>query len=158
MVFDPAAFRSVLGRFASGVTVVTARDAAGTDHGMTVSSFCSLSLDPPLVLLCVEHSTEMHGVLHEASAFAVNVLSGDQEALARRFAEVMPDRFDGVGFSRGVTGTALLADVLATIECEQRQRYPGGDHTIFTGEVVASSSSAGRPLLYYRGGYAQLER
>ncbi|MDQ6888341.1 MAG: flavin reductase family protein [Gemmatimonadota bacterium] len=158
MPFDPAAFRSVLGRFASGVTVVTARDARGTDHGMTVSSFCSLSLDPALVLLCVEHSAEMHAVLQEASTFAINILSSAQEPLARRFAEVMPDRFDGIGFARGTTGVALLADVLGTIECERRESFPGGDHTIFTGEVVTASSSAGRPLLYYRGGYAQLER
>lgn len=158
MPFDPAKFRSVLGRFAAGVTVVTARDAAGTDHGMTVSAFASLSLEPPLVVICIEHRAVMHGVLSEASHFAVNILAAGQESLARHFAEVMDDRFDGIGYTRGVTGVALLNDVLGHIECELVARHPGGDHTLVVGEVVDATAYPERPLLYYRGGYAQLER
>jgi len=158
MPFDPATFRSVLGRFASGVTVVTARDQADTDHGMTVSAFSSLSLEPPLVLMSIEHRAVMHDVLSSASHCAVNILAAGQESLARHFAEKLDDRFDGVGYTRGITGAALLTDVLAHIECAVKERCPGGDHTIFICEVVAAQAYPERPLLYYRGGYAQLER
>jgi flavin reductase (DIM6/NTAB) family NADH-FMN oxidoreductase RutF len=158
---DPATFRSVLGRFASGVTVVTVRDDQLYDHGMTVSAFCSLSLEPPLVLVCIEKSASLHGVLatgHTASRFAVNILEAKQEEIARRFAEEHPDRFEGVGFTRGVTGAPIIDDCLAVIECEVQSRHPAGDHTIVIGAVIASATNEGRPLLYYRGGYATLER
>jgi|SRR5690348_7122796 flavin reductase (DIM6/NTAB) family NADH-FMN oxidoreductase RutF len=158
MPFDPSTFRSILGRFAAGVTVVTARDDAETDHGMTVSAFCSLSLEPPLVLMSIDQKAVMHGVLSSAAHCAVNVLSSGQESLARHFAEKLDDRFDGIGYTRGITGAALLKDVLAHIECNVVDRCPGGDHTIFICEVVAAEAYPERPLLYYRGGYAQLER
>lgn len=159
MTVDQATFRSILGRFASGVTVVTAQDG-DVDHGMTASAFCSLSLDPPLALVCVEHAARMHDVLERVDAFAVNMLAADQEAVSRRFAEQPDDgRFDGLGFDRGVTGAPLLHDTLAWLECELVDRHPGGDHTIFVGRVVAAESGeVDRPLLYYRGGYTQLER
>jgi flavin reductase (DIM6/NTAB) family NADH-FMN oxidoreductase RutF len=157
-VIDPALFRSVLGRFAAGVTVVTARDGDGRDHGMTVSAFCSVSLEPPLVLICIEHTTAMHEVLTTASQFAVNMLASDQEPIARRFAESMEDRFDGIGYVRGTTGAVQLEGILAFLECNIVARYPGGDHTIVLGEVIAAATHLERPLLYYRGGYAQLER
>lgn len=157
-MIDPALFRSVLGRFAAGVTVVTARDGGGHDHGMTVSAFCSLSLDPTLVLVCIEQRTEMHGILEHATHFAVNMLSAGQESLSRRFAEPMEDRFAGVGYTRGVTGLVLLEGILAYLECRLVSRHREGDHTIVIGEVIAGEAFAERPLLYYRGGYAQLER
>lgn len=159
MTVDQATFRSILGRFASGVTVVTAREGE-VDYGMTASAFCSLSLDPPLALVCVEHSARMHDVLERADAFAVNMLTADQEAVSRRFAEQPDDdRFTGLGFDRGVTGAALLHETLAFLECELVGRHPGGDHTIFVGRVIAAEAGEGdRPLLYYRGGYTQLER
>jgi flavin reductase (DIM6/NTAB) family NADH-FMN oxidoreductase RutF len=157
-MIDPATFRSVLGRFASGVTVVTARDAAGTDHGMTASAFCSVSLEPPLVLVCIEQTADMHAVLAHASELAVNILASGQEALSRHFAEPADDRFDGIGYTRGTTGAALLEGTLAAIECTIVARYPAGDHTIVVGEVIAATANLERPLLYYRGGYAQLER
>ncbi|HEX6537056.1 MAG TPA: flavin reductase family protein [Gemmatimonadaceae bacterium] len=157
-MIDPALFRSILGRFAAGVTVVTARDEKGHDHGMTVSAFCSLSLDPTLVLVCIERQTEMHGILEHATHFAVNMLSAAQESISRRFAEQMEDRFDGVGYTRGVTGLVLLEGILAYLECRLVARHAGGDHTIVVGEVIAGEAFAERPLLYYRGGYAQLER
>jgi len=157
-MIDPATFRSVLGRFATGVTIVTARDAHGRDHGMTVSAFASVSLEPPLVLCCIERRTEMHEVLTTATQFAVNFLSSSQESLSRRFAEQLDDRFDGVGYGRGITGTVLLEGILAYLECDLAARYDGGDHTIVVGEVIAAAAHDERPLLYYRGGYAQLER
>lgn len=159
MPVDQATFRSVLGRFASGVTVVTVRDGE-TDHGMTASAFCSLSLVPPLTLVCIDRATRMHEILHHARSFAVNLLAADQEAISRRFAEPPDDqRFDGIGFERGITRAPLLNDALAHIECELEARHDGGDHTIFVGRVVAAVAARdSRPLLYYRGGYAELER
>ncbi len=157
-MLDDSAFRAVLGRFASGITIVTVRDAAGGDHGMTVSAFTSVSLDPPLILVCVDRAATMHDHLHAASRFAVNVLALEQEALSRRFAESRDDRFDGVGYRRDLTGAALLDDALAHLECTTEARYEGGDHTIFVARVDAASARDARPLLYYRGGYAQLER
>jgi flavin reductase (DIM6/NTAB) family NADH-FMN oxidoreductase RutF len=151
----------VLGRFATGVTVVTMRDDQHYDHGMTVSAFCSLSLEPPLVLMCIEKSASLHGVLatgNTASRFAVNILESKQEELARRFSEEHPDRFDGVGFTRGITGAPILDDCLAVIECEVQSRHSAGDHTIVIGTVIGSATNEGSPLLYYRGGYATLER
>jgi flavin reductase (DIM6/NTAB) family NADH-FMN oxidoreductase RutF len=155
---DSATFRSVLGRFASGVTVVTVCDDEGTDHGMTVSAFCSLSLIPPLVLLCVDHEASLHEILQRATHFGINILAAEQEAISRRFAGTDPDRFEGLGFQRGQRGVALLDGALAHLECSVHSRYEGGDHTIVIGEVESAAPSKGRPLLYYRGGYAQLER
>jgi flavin reductase (DIM6/NTAB) family NADH-FMN oxidoreductase RutF len=157
-MIDPALFRSVLGRFASGVSVVTARDRERTDHGMTVSAFCSLSLDPLLVLICVEHNTVLHGVIADATQFTVNILAAGQESISRRFSEQIDDRFEGIGYTRGVTGCAILGGVLGYLECDIDARYPGGDHTIIVGKVIAAAANKGSPLLYYRGGYAQLER
>ena len=159
MTIDPDTFRSVLGRFASGITVLTARDGDGIDYGMTVSAFCSVSLVPPLVLVCVDHVASMHEMLLRATHFAVNILSAHQEPISRRFSG--PDehkRFDGVGYARGQTGAALLDDALAHIECRRIAQHDAGDHTVVIGEVETAAPHAGRPLLYYRGGYAQLER
>jgi flavin reductase (DIM6/NTAB) family NADH-FMN oxidoreductase RutF len=159
VTLDPDSFRSVLGRFASGVTVVTVRDAEGRDHGMTVSAFTSLSLTPPLVLICVDRAASMHDVIADASHFAVNILSANQEAVSRRFSGIEEHlRFDGIGYTRGQTGAPLLDDVLAHVECRRVDQHPAGDHTIFIGEVEAAMAHPERPLLYYRGGYAQLER
>lgn len=155
---DPDTFRAVLGRFASGVTVVTARDEHGRDHGMTVSAFSSLSLEPPMVLVCIAKNATMHDMLVRCQHFGVNILAAGQEALSRRFAGADPNRFEGVGFERGSTGVALLEESLAHLECRVAATYPGGDHTIITGEVLHATVRQDRPLLYYRGGYAQLER
>ena len=159
MPIDHDTFRSVLGRFASGITVVTARDDDGRHYGMTVSAFCSVSLAPPLILVCVDLAASMHDALLEASHFAVNILSAEQEPLSRRFSGLDEShRFNGVGYAPGTTGAALLDDALAHIECRRVQHHRAGDHTIVIGEVEAAAARSARPLLYYRGGYAQLER
>jgi len=158
MTIDQAAFRSVLGRFASGVTVLTARDQEGRDHGMTVSAFCSVSLEPPLVLASIWEEAEMCGVLQKADYFGVNILESGQEAISRRFAEHEGDRFDGIGYSRGGSGVAILDGVLAHAECRIVERRVAGDHLLFIGEVEDAVVRGDRPLLYYRGGYARLER
>ena len=156
MSIDADEFRSVLGRFASGVTVLTARDVDGRDHGMTVSAFCSASLVPPLVLACIDHTADMHRVLQSATHFGISILSDGQEALSRRFAELPADRFDGIGYQRGESGVVLLDDALAHLECRRVARHDAGDHTIYVGEVERSEALKGMPLLYYRGGYTQI--
>ena len=158
MPVDPDTFRAALGRFASGVTVVTARDAKGKDHGMTVSAFCSVSLDPPLVLACIGHEASMHAVISREERFGVSMLAAGQEALARRFADQRSDRFDGVGYTRGRLGVALLDDALAHLECTVVDRRDAGDHTLVIGRVETAWTDQDRPLVYYRGGYTQLER
>lgn len=156
---DPDTFRSVLGRFATGVTIITTTDGAGRDHGMTVSAFCSLSLEPPLVLACIARDATMHPMLADGAAFVVNVLAAGQEPLSRRFASGDPnDRFVGVGFTRAAAGPAVLDDVLAWLECRVAALHDGGDHTIVVGRVEHAGVRQERPLLYYRSGYATLER
>ena len=160
-MIDADTFRSVLGRFASGVTIVTARDAQGTDHGMTVSAFCSLSLDPPLVLLCVDKSATMFDLLRSHPAFGVSILSSAQEAYSRRFADKKSERserFDGIAYTRGNSGVVLLDGALAHLECKVIKHHDEGDHMILIGRVDRAEPLDGRPLLYFRGGYAQFER
>lgn len=158
MPIDKDLFRAVLGRFASGVTIVTAVDADGRDHGMTVSAFSSLSLDPPLVLICLDHGASVWTAFATAEHFAINILSSTQEALSRRFSSREGDRFDGVGFTRGTTGVALLDDTLAAVECRVTTRVAEGDHSILIGSVESGAARDLQPLLYYRGGYASLTR
>jgi len=155
---DPDLFRSVLGRFASSVTVLSARDANGKDHGMTVSAFSSVSLDPPLVLACVDKTASIYPTLRTTDQIGISILSETQEACSRRFAEKDADRFDDLEIQRGANGVALLKDALAHLECRIVARHDGGDHTIYLASVEKAAALSGRPLLYYRGGYAQLER
>ncbi len=157
MSVSPDEFRSALGRFPSGVTVVTTKGADGSDQGMTVSAFCSVSLEPPLVLICIEKTASVYDALTSAPEFVVNILSAKQEQIARRFSIVDIDRFEGVGFSRTQNGIAVLDDALGIIECNRSALHDAGDHTIIVAEVEATRAENGSPLMYYRGGYAQLE-
>ena len=157
MAIAPDEFRAVMGRFASGVTVLTAR-RGGDDHGMTVSAFCSVSLSPPLVLACIDQSADMAAVLTGATHFGISILAEGQEALSRRFSELPAGRFDGLGYRRGESGVILLDDALAHLECRHLSAHEAGDHVIHIGEVERAHCEPERPLLYYRGGYAQLER
>jgi flavin reductase (DIM6/NTAB) family NADH-FMN oxidoreductase RutF len=158
MTLDASTFRSVLGRLASGVSIVTVAGSDGRDHGMTATALCSLSLEPPLILVCVDKAATVYAHLAGAAHFAVNLLDAGQEQLSRRFAETRDDRFDGIARTRGLTGAALLHDALAHIECAMWAQYAGGDHTIFIGRVERASAREARPLLYYRGDYARLDR
>lgn len=158
MTVDQHAYRAVLGRFASGVTIVTAVGPDGHDIGITVSAFSSVSLEPPLISICIDHAASVYHPISGATHFVVNILSEGQEALARRFAESIPSRLDGIGYERGQTGAAVLLDVLGFVECEVVTRHEAGDHDIIIGAVEVATANEGKPLLYYRGGYAQLER
>lgn len=154
---DPDAFRRLLGHFATGVTIVTAMDGSARPVGMTVSSIASVSLDPPLLLVCLDHAADAHDALVAAPRFAVNILATAQESLSRRFAETRPDRFDGVPWRRSEQGASLLDGALAWIECERHSVLPGGDHSIIIGRVIGGAVHDGAPLIHYRGGYTGLD-
>ena len=145
-----------MGRFATGVTVLTVNGPGDRPLGMTASSLASVSLIPPLVSVCVDHHAVLHDTIAAAQVFVVNILESRQETLSRRFADRHEDRFDGVGYHRSPDGLVLLDGALAHIECDRLAGYPGGDHTIIIGRVIGGSTGAGRPLLYYRGGYGAL--
>ena len=149
-------FRAALGRFVSGVTVITTLAKDNEPGGMTVSAFASVSLEPPLVLACIDKRASVHGRFAEGTYFAVNILAEDQEHLSRRFASKDQDRFDGTRYAEGVTGPPLLEGALAYLECRVVHAYPGGDHTIIVGEVESVRIAEHKPLAYYRGGYSQL--
>jgi len=149
-------FRRVLGHFATGVTIVTTCDGDGRPAGLTVSAFCSLSLDPPLVLVCVDHKSQSYPALRDAGRFAVNVLRREQEEASRRFASTRLDKFDGVPHTLSALGLPLLDDALAHIECATVTQHAEGDHTIFIGRVERALTFTGEPLLYHRGRYARL--
>src|SRR3989449_6456168 len=153
---DPAQFRQLLGRFATGVTVVTARDPGGRPVGMTASSVASVSLEPPLVLVSVDRKNDMYPALQAAKRFVLNVLASDQEAVSRRFAEEHPNRFDGIGYRETKHGIPVLEGVLASIECEKQAEAPGGDHTVFFALVTGGSGSDRPPPPHYPGRYARL--
>ncbi|MDE3097671.1 MAG: flavin reductase family protein [Chloroflexota bacterium] len=150
---DAVTFRHALGTFASGVTVVTVRDADGTDHGMTVSAFCSVSLEPPLVLVCIDHAATIAPRIAAATHLGISILGGEQAALSRRFADPDADRFDGVPVVRGSTGVPLIGGAIAQLECRIVARHPGGDHAIVVAELIDASVTDDRPLVYFRGEY-----
>ena len=146
-----------MGRFATGVTVLTVNGPGGRPLGMTASSLASVSLVPPLVSVCVDHQALLHDAILAAPIFVVNILESGQEALSRRFADRHEDRFEGVGYHRSPEGLVMLGGALAHLECDRFTSYPAGDHTIIIGRVIGGSTGEGRPLLYYRGGYGLRE-
>jgi flavin reductase (DIM6/NTAB) family NADH-FMN oxidoreductase RutF len=152
---DSAQFRQLCGHFATGVVIITATGPDGAPAGMTANSFASVSLDPPLVSVNVDHAADFHPVLLKTDGYVFNILEGHQEALSRRFASTIPTRFDGVGYRLDERGFVLLDGATARILCVHHSRLEAGDHTIFVGRVVGGSVSpgGGKPLLYYRGGY-----
>ena len=149
-------FRRACGRFATGVTIAGVIDPKGTPHGLTVNSFTSVSLHPPLVLIALAHSASVMEAFRDARCFAVNVLAAGQRALSERFARKGEDRFDGLAWQPGVTGAPLLSGTLAGIECAVRYRFTAGDHDLLVGEVVRAVIRDGAPLLYFAGRYRQL--
>jgi flavin reductase (DIM6/NTAB) family NADH-FMN oxidoreductase RutF len=153
---DAARFRQLLGAFATGVAVATARDAAGRPAGMTASAIASVSLEPPLLLLCVSRDSDFYGVLETADHFALNVLAADQEALSRRFAADAPNRFTNLSWRPHATGAPLIDGVAAHIVCRRWAAHPAGDHTVFLGEVVDGSVASRPPLLHVGGVYRRL--
>lgn len=152
----PDRFRDLLGRFATGVTVLTTLAPDGRPLGMTASAVAAVSLQPPLVLVCVDRTRDMHDALRASPRFALNVLAEDQEPLSRRFADEMTDRFAGVPVRDGPHGLPLLPGAAAYVVCEAREAIAAGDHTIFIGLVVDGTGQELPPLIHYRGGYGGL--
>jgi flavin reductase (DIM6/NTAB) family NADH-FMN oxidoreductase RutF len=152
-----AEFRRACGRFATGVTIASVLDAQGTPHGLSVSSFTSVSLDPPLVLICLGHRVSVIDAFRASTHFGINVLAEDQRDLSERFARKGHDRFDGLKWRRGKTGVPLLPGVLAAIECAVRQRFTAGDHDIFVGEMVRARVAEGAPLVHFASHYRRLD-
>ncbi|MDQ6787663.1 MAG: flavin reductase family protein [Acidobacteriota bacterium] len=150
-------FRAALGRFASGVTVVTTRDAGGRLHGITVSAFCSVSLEPPLVLVCIEKKAGSHDAFLQSNSFVVNLLNADQQYLSDRFASHIANKFDGISYRTGIDDLPILENTLANLECVLKYSYEAGDHTIFVGQIEKSHISDGAPLVYFHGSYRELE-
>ena len=155
---DAAAMREAMGRFATGVTVVTVRTPDGEPAGCTVSAFCSLSLDPPLVLVCVGLGRRMHHLLGTGRGFAVNVLRADQRDVATAFARGTGDRFAGLRTEEGRYGHPLLDGAVAHIECDREAVLDGGDHAIVVGRVRGLATFDGEPLLYAGGAFLDLAK
>ena len=149
-------FRKVLGHFASGVTIITTCDADARPTGLTASAFSSVSLDPPLVLICVDHKSQSHPHIRERGCFAVNILSAEQQAISRKFASSRLDKFDGVPHRITELGVPLVDGAIAQLECTTVSVHVEGDHTIFVGRVERARTEAGEPLLYFRGQYDRL--
>jgi len=149
-------FRRVCGRFATGITVVTAMDHDGNPHGMTANSFTSVSLEPPLVLVCVDHRAKMLETLKRADGFGINVLSEVQRDLSQAFARRGENRFNGVEWHAGQTGVPLLPGALAWLECALVNAVNAGDHAILIARVDHAACHEGRPLLYFASAYEHL--
>lgn len=152
--FDPKAFRQALGSFATGVTIITTRDAQGEPVGLTVNSFNSVSMDPPMVLWSLANEALSLPIFRDASNWAVHVLSSDQAELSTRFAKRGEDKFVGLDIEEGIGGTPLLRGCSARFQCETAFQYEGGDHVIFVGKVRSFDQSDAAPLVFHGGRYA----
>ena len=153
---DAGAFRQVIGRFMSGVVVITATHQ-GERRGMTVSAVASLSLDPPMIVTCLNASSSTQEVVRRAGAFAVNILAEDQEHLAGLFARPGADPFLDLPCEPGITGAPILAGALAVLECQIAQEVRGGSHRVLLANVVRASAGEGSPLAYFRGRFGRIE-
>jgi 3-hydroxy-9,10-secoandrosta-1,3,5(10)-triene-9,17-dione monooxygenase reductase component len=155
---DSARFRQVLGHFCSGITIITGMDG-DEPVGLTCQSFSSVSLDPPLILFCPGKASSSWPRIRDSGAFAVNILSAEQEDVCRLFATKGADKFRGVGWENGATGSPIIRDVLAWMDCRMDAEHDAGDHTIVVGRVVELhvADETDGPLLFYRGGYGRFE-
>ena len=145
-------FRRVMGHFATGITVVSSRDAEGEPVGLTVNAFTSVSLEPQLVLVCLHKQAEAHDILLASGHFGVSVLAADQGDLAMVFSQQDPEsRFEGVRVVDGPLGSPILVGCLAWLDCRLEDVFPGGDHSIFLGRVEACEMGEGEPVLFFQG-------
>ena len=156
--FDTRTLRDTFGCFATGVTVVSTVNGSGEFFGLTANSFTSLSLDPPLVLFCLDYKALSFDAFRETSNFVVNVLGEDQEELSAHFARSSVDKWNGVDYEIGKTGCPVLPDSIAVLECLTVARHEGGDHLIIIGQVerIRYDESETKPLLYYKGRYGAI--
>ena len=153
MAVDKAEFRRLLSHFAAGVTVVTTLDSDRRPYGLTATAFSSVSLVPPLVLVCIDKKAESFPHFDESGVFAVNFLSSDQKALSQKFAVSGGDKFSEQPYHTAATGAPILPGALGFVDCTIVHCYEGGDHVIYVGQVEAGEAEAGQPLLHFRGAY-----
>jgi flavin reductase (DIM6/NTAB) family NADH-FMN oxidoreductase RutF len=158
--FTALDFRNALGQFSTGVTVVTAERVPGQVHGMTANSFASVSLDPPLVLICVDQRAQLLPMIKTGKRFGVSVLKEDQQAISEYFAQTEENAESeeriGIRFGRTPSGIPILEDTLVQLGCNVVASYISGDHTVFIGEVESAKIHSGEPLLFFRGQYRQI--
>jgi flavin reductase (DIM6/NTAB) family NADH-FMN oxidoreductase RutF len=152
-LLDATEFRAFAGHFATGVAVVTTRDGCGKPNGLTINAVTSLSLDPPLLLICLANDSSTLAAINQSAAFCVHYLAADQQTLSNHFARKLDDKFLESSHSIGGSGCPILEGVVAYCECEVQGSYPGGDHTILVGAVTRTSVTGGDPLIYHRGRY-----
>ncbi|AWI82094.1 nitrilotriacetate monooxygenase [Parazoarcus communis] len=157
-MIDSRELRDALGHFATGVTIITTTDAEGQPVGVTVNSFASVSLDPPLVLWSLAKRSYSLPAFTQASGFAIHVLASNQQALSDRFARGAGDKFNGVDTAQGIDGIPLLPGCAAVFECSTAHQYDGGDHLILVGRVRKLHVDDRAPLLFYRGRYASPDK
>ncbi len=153
MALDRDAFKQVMGRWTTGVTIVTAR-AGDAIHGMTVSAFTEVSLEPPLVLVCADKSSNTHPLIAEGGVFAVNILARNQAALSDKFASKQDEhlRFEGVDWTMAETGSPILPDTVAALDCRVHAAHESGDHVIYLGEVLWTRCDPDKSVLLYNSG------
>ena len=161
MSLSPTEFRKAMGCFATGVTIITV-DLEGEVHGMTANAFSSVSLDPPLLLVCVDHSAQTHAHLHARKRFGINILAENQRRISEYYARLVhtherADEEAGARFDRTAHGTPILHGALAYLECRLQSAQVAGDHTIFIAEVEEVVVREGEPLLFFRGKYRKIE-
>ena len=157
MAIDRTELRRVMGHFATGVAVITTRDVDGKPFGLTANALCSVSLDPPLLLVCVDKRAESHPALARSGLFAVNILGHGHEDISQRFAISGGDKFVDVAHRSGVTGVPLLEGALGAVEGRVIAEHDAGDHTIYIGQVEQLEATEGEPLLFFRGKYRRLK-
>jgi len=156
MAIDARELRNIMGHFATGVTVITTKDTTGKPFGLTANAFTSLSLDPPLVVICVDKKVDCYACFEDSKVFVVNFLNEDQEHLSKRFATKGIEKFEGIACQTGDCGAPRLEGALGYIECKLVSGHDGGDHTIYIGEVQDAWASGDNPLLFFKGKYYRL--
>jgi flavin reductase (DIM6/NTAB) family NADH-FMN oxidoreductase RutF len=156
MPFDAQELRRVMGLFATGVTVITTRDAQGRPYGLTANAVTSVSLAPPLLLICVDRKSETFPHFFDSKLFVLNILAADQEDVSRRFATSGGEKFSGLGYRVGPSNTPILEGTLGHIECRIVETHEAGDHVIHIGEVESAETRDGQPLLFFQGRYRHL--
>ncbi|MFQ5551659.1 MAG: flavin reductase family protein [Gemmatimonadales bacterium] len=153
-------FKQLIGRFATGVAIVTVRDGEGRNHGMTASSIASVSLDPPLISVCVERTTEFHAFMQDAETFGISILAAEQRHISEHFAAAGVDRFANITLvarGDGADGPTFIDGAVAHLECSVWNSFEAGDHTVFLGLVLAGVARDGKPLLHYLGEYTSID-
>jgi flavin reductase (DIM6/NTAB) family NADH-FMN oxidoreductase RutF len=155
-MFDAKELRRVMGHFATGVSIITTRDRHGNVYGLTANALTSVSLDPPLLLICIDRRAETFAHFYDSKSFTVNILKEEQQELSSRFAKSGGDKFSGLSHRAGRLGTPILDGILGFIECRIVATHEAGDHVIHIGEVETAEVQTGRPLLFFQGQYRKI--